>query len=231
MNSKLWVVAFDIGKKNFCWCIEEYDPISLKNIKNIQSFKRYKENGLCSEEMEEILNKVYENGKIISHKNVDLTDGCDSKKKLDPLTFHNMTEVLDQYSELWDKCSIILIEEQMHFGKKLNLMAVKLAQHCYSYFTFKYGRFKPIIEFPAYHKTQVLGAPKIEGKPYKSGKKRYKALEKPARKKWAIEKSISILTNRNELDFIIKNKKKDDLADTFLMVNAYKYMAYVDNRF
>ena len=224
----MWVVAFDIGKKNFSWCIEEYNPSSLASISNIPEKRRYNEDGTCTVEMEGVLNKVFKNGKIILHKNVDLTANCDSKKKLDPETFHNMIDIMDQYVEYWDKCSIILIEEQMHFGKKLNLMAVKLAQHCYSYFTFKYGRYKPIIEFPAYHKTQVLGAYKIVGKPYKNGRTRYKAMEKPARKKWAVEKALEILKMRGETEIISKSKKKDDLADTFLMINAYKYLAYVD---
>jgi hypothetical protein len=124
-----------------------------------------------------------------------------------------------------------VIEEQMAFGKKLNKMAVKLGQHCYSYFTFLYGKSKVVFEFPAYHKTQVLGAEKEEGKPYKSGKKRYKAVDKPQRKKWAVEKALEILNNRGEIEVIegmTTKKKKDDLADTFLQLQAFKYKMFVE---
>jgi hypothetical protein len=147
-----------------------------------------------------------------------------------------MNEELDKYKEYWEKCDIFLIEEQMSFGKKLNKMAVKLAQHCYSYFTFNYGRFKTIVEFPAYHKTQVLGAPKVEGKPYKSGKKRYKAMEKTDRKKWSVEKCIEILTCRGEIDIIEKMTEKrgrkkaklDDLADVVVQLQAFKFRTFVE---
>ncbi len=108
---------------------------------------------------------------------------------------------------------------------------MKLGQHCYSYFAFKYGRYKSIIEFPAYHKTQILGAPKIEGKPYKSGKIRYKAMEKPARKKWSVEKAVEILTNRGEMEVLeglTSAKKRDDLADVLTQLQSFKYRIYVD---
>lgn len=229
MSKKVRIASFDIGKKNFSWCIEEFDDDILYEIEDIEN--KYNIDGTCTDDMTKILNQVYTNGKIILHNNVDLTCGCDAKKKLDPLTFHNMNDVLNEYENEWDMCSMFLIEMQMAFSGRINTMAVKLGQHCYSYFTFKYGKTKQIIEFPAYHKTQVLGAPKIPGKPYKSGKIRYKAMTKPQRKKWAVQKSIEILSDRGENDEnIIKNsKKKDDLADTFLMIQAAKYMYYIQN--
>ena len=51
--------------------------------------------------------------------------------------------------------AVILIEKQMAFGpQKQNIMAVKLAQHCYSYFMFYYkDKIKPnVIEYPACNK-------------------------------------------------------------------------------
>jgi hypothetical protein len=227
----IWIGSFDIGKKNFSFCIEEFSKSELLAIRNISSTKRYSEDGTPTPKMQDILDQVFANGRIILHKNLDLTENCDPKVKLDPETFHNMTDVLDEYTEYWDKCSAVVIEEQMSFGKKLNKMAMKLGQHCYSYFTFKYGRYKSVIEFPAYHKTQVLGAPKVEGKPYKSGKIRYKAMEKPARKKWSVDKAIEILTNRGEMDIVenmTSKKKLDDLADCICQLNAFKYKIYVD---
>lgn len=231
MTDIIYLASFDLGKKNFAFCIEEINKKDLLLINNIPSTKRYKEDGTPTPKMQEILDQVCANGKIILHKNLDLTENCNPKAKLDPETFHNMNDALDKYVTFWDKCSAFVIEEQMAFGKKLNKMAMKLGQHCYSYFTFKYGRYKSIIEFPAYHKTQILGAPKIEGKPYKSGKKRYKAMEKPQRKKWSVDKAIEILTSRGEID-ILQNltsaKKKDDLADVLTQLAAFKYKVYVD---
>jgi hypothetical protein len=227
------VASIDIGKKNFSFTVEEFDAEELKKVKPIPLLKRYKDDGHASEAMEEVLEKVYTNGKIILHKNLDLTENCDPKKKLDPETFHNMVEALDEYTEYWDKCSAFVIEEQMSFGAKLNKMAMKLGQHCYSYFVLKYGRSKQVVEFPAYNKTQVLGAPKVQGKPYKSGKVRWVAMDKPQRKKWAVDKCIELLTCRGEMDIIdsmTSVKKKDDLADVVLQLQAYKYLAYVEKK-
>jgi hypothetical protein len=227
----IWIASFDMGKKNFAFCIEEFHKSTLLSIKNIPSNSRYNENGTPTPKMTKILDSLCSNGKIILYKNLDLTENCNPKLKLDPETFHNMIDALDTYTEYWDKCSVFLIEEQMSFGKKLNKMAMKIGQHCYSYFTFKYGRYKTVIEFPAYHKTQILGAPKVEGKPYKSGKKRYKAMEKPQRKKWSVEKAIEILTSRGEMEILntLKTaKKRDDLADVLVQLQAFKYRLYVD---
>ena len=230
-NDTVWIFSADIGKKNFAFCIEEFSKSELLRIENIPSIKRYNEDGTPTVEMQDILNRVCVNGKIILHKNLDLTENCNPKVKLDPETFHNMIDALDMYVNYFDQCSAFVIEEQMAFGKKLNKMAMKLGQHCYSYFTFKYGRHKSIIEFPAYHKTQILGAPKVEGKPYKSGKKRYKAMEKSQRKKWSVEKAVEILGNRGEKEVLegFKNRKKlDDICDCICQLNAFKYKIYVD---
>ncbi len=74
-----------------------------------------------------------------------------------------MYELLEEYKSYFDKCDVILIEQQMSFGaKKYNTLAVKLGQHCMSYFIYKYGKTKKVIEYPAYYKTITLGAPKVE---------------------------------------------------------------------
>lgn len=221
----IWCASFDIGKKNFAFYIEEINIQELEDIKNIPSKQRYNIDGTPTQKMENILEKIFSNGKVILHDNVDLTANCDPKVKLDPETFHNMIDILDNYATYWDKCSVFVIEEQMAFGSKLNKMAVKLGQHCYSYFTYRYSRQKEIIEFPAYYKTQILGAPKIKGA------RKYKAMSKPQRKKWSSEKAIEILTNRGELDILdnlVSAKKKDDLADVITQLQAFKYKYFVD---
>lgn len=226
------IASFDIGKKNFSFCIEEFSEDEYKNITNIPSTRRYNQDGTCTDQFADVIDQVCSNGKLVLHKNLNLTKNCDPKKTLDPETFYNMISALDEYDEYWRSCSVVLIEEQMSFGKKINKMAMKLAQHCYSYFTLRYGRDHKIIEFPAYHKTQVLGAPKVEGKPYKSGKIRYKAMEQRDRKKWSVNKAIEILTSRGEIDILEEMtsvKKKDDLADVLTQLQSFKYLMYVDN--
>jgi len=243
------LASFDIGKKNFAFYIEEFDDRELEKIENLPMSERYNSDGTCTEDFQKIIQAVTSNGKTILHKNTDLTVNCNNNIKLDPESFFNMNKVLDLYHEEWEQCDYIIIEKQMSFGKKVNLMAIKLAQHCHSYFIMKYLRKHIIIEFEAFHKTQVLGAPKVEGKKYKSGKCRYKAMTPAARKKWAVNKCIEILKNREELETVEKmflqgrkegvgktktgkdkkgKLKLDDLADTLCQANAAKYLIFVD---
>lgn len=207
--------SFDIGKKNFAFCIEEIDaPV----VPKIPLKKRYELDGTPTPEFAEVLNQICLAGRIVLYKNTDLTANCDASAYLDKETFYNMTDTLNEYVELWDTCDVFLIEQQMQFGAgKRNPMAQKLGQHCYSYFTFVYGRDKEVIEYPAYNKTQILGAPKV------MGKKRWKAMEKPARKKWAVKRATEILTARNDpfLAELVKHKKKDDLSDVLLQALSY----------
>ena len=227
----LWVASFDIGKKNFSFYIEEFDVDALRQVKNINKTNRYNIDGTTTPQFENILRDVYTNGSKVLLENLDLTENCDKKAYLDPETYHNMTEKLDEYANFWDQCDIFVIEKQMSFGKKHNTMALKLGQHCYSYFAIKYKRDKLIVEFPAYYKTQVLGAEKDQ-KITKGGKITYKAVDKPARKKWSVDKAITILTDRDDqssLTQINGTKKKDDLADVICQLQAYKYLAFIDD--
>lgn len=230
-NKIVRVASFDIGKKNFAFYIEEFDREKLMKLNNIPSVIRYNPDGTPTERMQSILDEVCSNGRTILHKNLDLTKNCDKKLTLDPQTFHNMNDTLDEYIEYFDDCIAIIIEQQMSFGKgKNNPMAMKLGQHCYSYFTFKYGPHKAIIEFPAYHKTQILGAPKVKGKPTKKGF-RWKAMDKKARKKWSVDKAVEILTSRGEMNVLsglTTVRKKDDLADTLTQLQAFKYLTFVE---
>lgn len=231
-SGTIWCASFDIGFINFAFYVEEIDKTSLENLKNIPSTKRYNDNGTPTKEMQKILDAVCKNGKTILHTNSDISKNCVKGKKMDPNTFHNMTDLLDRYSDYWDKCCCFVIEAQMNFGKmKNNPKALKLGHHCQSYFMFRYGRFKEVIEFPAYHKTQVLGCEKIRGKQCKNGKYKWKTIDKPARKKWSVVKATDILNKRGEEDTIknIKTKaKKDDLADTLTQLQAFKYLFFVD---
>lgn len=231
MSNIIWSASFDIGKKNFAFYIEEYNIEDINNQKNITKNKRYNKDGTTTKEFSKVIKNICLNGKTIIFKNSDLTIGCDKKKYLDKKIYYNMYDLLDNYKEYWDKCKYFVIEQQMSFGNRRNTMALKLGQHCYSYFVYRYGRFgKDIFEFPAYHKTQVLGAQKIQKK-LKSGKISYKAIDKPARKKWSIIKATEILENRNELEIMNQlksKKKKDDLADVLCQLQAFKFLYFID---
>ena len=226
----LWIASFDLGKKNFAFYIEEFSKEKLTTLPKIPKLKRYNDDGTTTQEFEQVLEKVYTNGKKILFKVLDLTTNCKKGSYLDPETFYNMTEVLDKYTEYWDQCDVFLIERQMSQAKQFNTMALKLGQHCWSYFSFRYSRTKQIVEFPAYHKTQVLGAEKTV-KGTKDGKTTYKAMDKPSRKKWSVKKAISILSKRNDTETLLELNtahKRDDLADVLCQLQAFKVLFYID---
>ena len=225
-----FISSFDIGKKNFSFYIEKINENELKELETIPKKNRYYPNGTCKPEFELLLNKVYCNGEKILLKNIDITKGTDESKYFDSDLCHNLTEMLDEYKEYWDKVDYFIIEQQMSFGTKINTMALKIGQHCESYFMIKYGRSKKVIEFPSYHKTQVLGSEKIE-KVTKTGKKSYKNIDKPARKKWAISTAYAVLTERGDyetIDEITSSKKKDDLSDVIIQAQAFKILFFIN---
>lgn len=226
MSYKMETVAsFDIGKKNFSFYVETFN---LEDLPKDKCDKKYNIDGTPTEIMNLILDKVYKNGTIIELSNNDLTKNSNKNLYLDPIIYVNMYELLEKYNHIWDKCSTFIIEQQMSFGKQHNTMALKLGQHCASYFYFRYGMDKKIIEFPAYHKTTVLGSQKIK-KTTKKGNVTYKNIDKPARKKWCIQKALEILETRNDnntINIISKSKKKDDLSDVICQLQAYKTLLF-----
>ena len=231
-SSDIYIASFDPGRKNFAFCVEKCSKSQLEVIENLPLSQRYHDDGTPTNELADILDQIYVNGEIVLHQNVNILSNPSDKAgiKVEQDVFHNLTVELNKHIEIWDKCSYFLIETQMSFGKKLNLPAVKIAQHICSYFVIKYGLSRQIIDFPSYHKTQILGAPKDEGRPYKSGKKRYKAMDKPQRKKWAVDQAIHILELRDETEILnnLQNKKKkDDMSDCLLMCQAGKYLYFV----
>jgi len=220
----LWVSSFDIGSLNFAFYIEEINIEELSKIEIIPQKERYNLNGTPTTKFAEVLKKVYINGKKILLANSNITQGSDKTKYFDLELCHNMNDLLDKYSEYWDRTSIFIIEQQMSFKKKYNTKALKLAQNCASYFIFRYGRFKQIIEFPAYHKTHVLGCEKILSKT-KKGTVKYTNISDYQRKKWAVEEAYSVLTLREDFEtllYIDSVSKKNDLADVICQLQAWK---------
>lgn len=224
LPNTIWVASFDIGKKNFSFCIEEIHLPTLENIKNIPYAQRYTKSGCCTDEFSEILDKVNKAGKIILLKHIDITlQLCEKVPKtkksayIDPQWFINLTNILDSYLNYWQNCTTFVIEQQMSFGKKHNTLALKLGQHCFSYFLFHFANFKITLEFPSYNKTRIHGASK--------------KLTKYQRKQWAVQKAMNMLISKEDkitLKFFTELKKKDDTADAIVMLNAYKFMCFVD---
>lgn len=278
-NEKEWFVAFDPGKVNFAFIIEEVDKKMMKSFECPSKHDRFtykneedKETESKEEESKKkkhkkvvrrskdmchptvsyinFLEQFYHCGRTVLCANNDITKdfvdnenivqtGVKERKKrtkkteeekqkekeekerekklkkrgsktLDAMIFLRLTSLLDRYKEYFDQCSTIIIEQQMSFGSKINTMAIKIAQHTYSYFLFRYGNAKKIIEFPSYNKTQILGAPP--------------GLEKPQRKKWAISKADEIWTLRGDMytsSWVASKKKKDDMSDCLLHVLSY----------
>ena len=215
------IISFDIGKCNFAFYVEEFDEKQLESVKNIPKIHRFNADGTPTDDFSRILSDIYLNGDTVLYKNLDLTIGTKKDKYLDQKVCLNMITELDKYKTIIDTCDVVLIEQQMSFQNTRNTMAIKLAQNCASYFLHRYGMSKELVEFPAYYKTQILGAPKKGGK----------AMSKPERKKWATEKAIEILMERGEnetLEEITGKKKKDDLADVLIQLQSFKYLRFVE---
>jgi len=224
-DGTIWIASFDIGCVNFAFCIEEINVREIQSIKNIVQKDRYHKDGSLSIEFSKIIHEVTMNGEIILVENSNLTgqgEGLPNMKSNsgDPRILVNMTHLLEKYSEYWKHCSTFIIEQQMSFGNKRNTMALKLGQHCFSYFIIKFEVEKCVMEFPAYYKTRIMGAPK--------------KLTKHARKMWSVEEAIKILLHRNDhntLDQITARKKRDDVADVIVQLQSFKYLHFVDKKF
>lgn len=216
------IASIDIGCKNFCIYIEEHSILLYRNMKCPDVTHNY--DGSPTTEMRLILEQIYTNGKSLYHDNIDLTKNSNCFNDI----CHNMYTYLTSIKHLLDDCEYVVIEQQM----TRNVKAFKLAQNCASFFIFTYDNAKNVIEFPSYHKTCVLGAPR-QLKTMKSGKQKWKTLSQASRKKWSIEKALEILAMRNEkqaLENIKSKKKRDDLADTITMCQAFKYINFIKNK-
>lgn len=235
------VASFDIGKNNFAFCIERVCVDHLLCIKKAGNTKAiYLEDGTASPTTSELLQEVYMSGDIIEIKNNNITaEGFTSlrpdyvtatvfaRKKIsfDLGLCVCMSNVLDSYEHLWKDVDVFLVEKQMD----INNLCVRLSQHCESYFLLKYPG-KRVVEFPSHFKTTVLGAPKVLKKGGKTLKKKYKSMEKPARKKWAVDTAKEILAERGDfktLKTLGPYTKAYDKCDCIVQLQAWKYLEFI----
>lgn len=134
------------------------------------------------------------------------------KDPLDTILFKRLNQYLDSLRDKLQGVMYLLVEIQKNNNKTLNYKAARVFQHICTYFYLKYPTIT-VIEYPSSHKSQLLGAPK--------------GLKTPQLKKWCIDKAASVLINREDHDshaFLMSHKKKDDLADTFCMIESYKVL-------
>jgi hypothetical protein len=225
LEGDIWIASFDIGIKNFAFWVEKYSSENVNDLRKKYSAPTYSPDGTASQKTQEMLELIYTSGQCIIFENNALTD--EKKATVNRDTLCSLTELLDQHALVFDKCDYFVVEKQMAFGKFRNPKAIHLSHHVMSYFYIRHGRLANIVEFPAYHKTQVLGAQKKQM--VKKGKRIYKAIDKPSRKKWAVEKAQDILFARllrssdeeYSLMHLADNKKKDDVSDCLLQAIAF----------
>jgi hypothetical protein len=224
MNNTLTILSIDIGTKNFAFWVDAFPQEVIGKKMKLQ----YLRDGTAAPSTRRHIEDIALSGKTVLFANEDVATGHDTKVEVSSDTLCTLTDLLDSHQDVFSKCDYIVVEKQMSFGKVRNTKAIRVAHHVQSYFLRMFGRFAEVVSFPAYHKTQVLGAKKIETLT-KKGKLSYKSVDKPARKKWAISVAEDILLARQDWDSIEKvgaMKKRDDVSDcllqgiAFLLVNV-----------
>lgn len=127
--------------------------------------------------------------------------------------YESITNFLDQYHNEFMNSHFVIIERQLPHNHK----AVRISQHVISYFCIKLKNapLLPIIaEVDSKLKSRQLGAPK--------------GLGERQVKQWLIEKAKELLQMRGDkvsYNHLMKEKKKDDLADIVCQVEAlFSYM-------
>lgn len=175
----MWLASIDIGIKNFAFAVIDWK--GRKSILGNQGGTEFE---------------------IVDLQNIDIT----TSDKIEKDIARNIIDVLDAYKSLWDQCDYFIIEQQMQFRHATNIKALKISQYVLCYFCIHY-KDKTIVEYPAYHKTQVLGAP--------SGLTKYE------RKKWAVNTVRNILKERSEEHLLDSFTKLDDICDACLLGIAY----------
>lgn len=203
------VAAFDMGTRNFAFCVEEYERSTEQAVK-----PQFDVDGCASETYQTYLDKhVYPRGRLVEMQCIDLKQYCESRSLSN--LYLGLTEVLNAYTRLWDMVDVFLIEQQMAYGhNKSNIQALRLAQHTISYFLTIYGPFRRVQEFPSTHKTRILGCPRVDRRTHK------------ARKVFSVQLASRILSRRDDPLFTALQTatKQDDVSDCVLMIQAHKVL-------
>lgn len=231
--------SIDIGLKNFAQCVEKVDLNKINAIeKKYSSLPKHLQKrviGNTAPEIEEILQETFLSGELVDCGvyNLNSVETEENSKLFEIQNRMLVFKHLDTFRGLWQKCDIVLIEQQYFssmpskFGKgktggtEANIRAIKIAECVLSWFLIRFP-FKEITFFGSQYKTQLLGAPN--------------SLTKPQRKKWSVEKATKILQDRNDTHTLEKMKiskkskqKQDDVCDTIIQLQAYKFRCLIGN--
>lgn len=203
------IAAFDMGVRNFAFCVEYVDSVELGKIPRTKP--TFNADGTATEYYQLHLDNIYKQGKLVECIRIDILEF--SKKHNLNNVYLALTIILDKYVKLWDQVDIILVEQQMSYGRnKSNIQALRLSQHCLSYFYCLYANFKTILEFASTHKTRMLGCPFQDRKKHKT------------RKLFSVNLVNKVLKDRQDTfhEYYTRIGKQDDVADCVLMIQAYK---------
>jgi len=221
--------VFDIGYRNFAFCLEEY---SSKNITKLQNqYKRLAKKDKIVERkehspvLEAVLNNFTKTGKILDLELKDLNKG--EKCGLQNSTRLNLAEYLESKKELLATCDKILIEQQFKTGVACNFDAILLGESTYSWLVFNLG--DKVTYTPSRYKTCLLGCPRTVMETRENGLRVARDITKRDRKKWSKKRTIEILKSRGDkinIDYI-EGRKADDVSDCILMALAWLLKTYV----
>lgn len=187
------VVSFDIGMKNFAWCVESRDiDAASSTIINIDVVDLTQTG--CGNETYDVVSRR----KVLSF--------LDEKKEM----WHTVDVVLveQQYFNTFSK-------GRKRKGGEANVKAIKIAETVMTYFLLRFP-FKEIIYYPSYNKTVLLGAPAKLTKPQR---KKW-SVEHTLR---VLEHERKDTNTLDKLRYIKKTRKQklDDVCDSFLQIQAW----------
>ena len=221
-----YIASFDPGRRWFGYCVQRVDLEVVSDINGIPAKRRYNPDGTPTTEFQQILDAVYSTGKIVEIGCEDMLGELETTMENIAPALRNISDFLDSKAEIFGKCSCFLIERQFRrvFGRGANRVqsqntaAIRVQHHIDTYLQLSYPE-AVIVEFAAHYKTQILGCPKDRNTDSK-------------RKPWAVDILKDILIHNDDLETLSHvlnfRGKKSDMADTVLMVEAFKILAFID---
>jgi hypothetical protein len=119
--------------------------------------------------------------------------------------YYNLVCYLKQYTYLWNKVDVVLIEQQLN---RMNIQATKLACHVHAYFLHCHPSI-PVLEYPSLYKTKYTCFP-LDHSTHRQ------------RKQYAIQQVLEQYQQDPVfLDWISNFPKKDDVCDCILMCRTF----------
>jgi hypothetical protein len=218
-DDTIYIASFDIGKINFAFCIERCSirDISKKGDTTIEE--------MCSKGTIDTIDNV----RLVSFPKNPVTRRRGPRKGTTykpsgRYTFESLLNFLEQRKDLWNKCHIFVIEQQMSQNKE----GLKISYHLEAYFKTCYGTFKEVVLFPSYHKTQVFENEEWErSDPSTRRAEKFQRVSYSKRKRACIDKAFEILNGRQDQDTVYKlerSQKRDDMCDVICQLQAYKWL-------